>query len=349
MNLNFLKGLLIILVIVDHNEFSRKLFPAFLLGMTFHVVGFMTIPFLKAPLKLGSAQFANYAFRLYYPFLLVTLAMWALVTVLDHAPLAQRLGTLGIALYSGNADALKVATRMGLLWFLPSFIALVALRALVDSCAPVARALALALLVVLHFVIGTVASALQDYLPLGLLPAIYMVPLAYLGAAVQRRWCEPAGPLAATVVTCALFALVKSVQMAMGLENEVGFSQVADFHQPLALLVNDLEAVCGTLMLFQFARWNLKGLIDWCGRYSMQVYLFHAFIALGVYKAMLLVPGIAYLLQFLLSVLATVLITLAFARGLMGSARLKRLVFPRDMRELLRGPELPAVRDAPAA
>lgn len=343
MNLNFLKGLLIILVIVDHNDFSRKLFPAFLLGMTFHVVGFMTIPFLKAPHKLVSAQFADYAFRLYYPFLLVTCCMWTLVTVLGQTPVMERLGMLGIVLYSGNAEALKSATQMGLLWFLPSFISVVALRSLVDNCAPVPRALALAVLLGLHFVVGTVAKPLQDYLPLGLLPAIYIVPLAYLGAALHRTVFAPASVPLATAGAMLLFALVKGMQMAMGLENEVGFAAVADFHDPLAVLVNDLEAVCGTLMLFQCARWEFKGLLELCGRYSMQIYLFHAFIALGIYKALLLlVQGSDDALLFSVSLCATVALTVLVAHGLMLRPGLRRLVFPRNMRELLRVPAAPA-------
>lgn len=347
MNLNFLKGLLIILVIVDHNEFSRKLFPAFLLGMTFHVVGFMTIPFLKAPHRLFSVQFADYAFRLYFPFLLVTCGMWLLVTVLGQAPFMERLGLLGIALYSGNADALKTATQMGLLWFLPSFISVVALRALIDNCAPLPRALALVVLLGLHFVVGTVAKPLQDYLPLGLLPAIYIVPLAYLGAALHRYVFAPARVPLATAGAVLLFALVKGAQMAMGLENEVGFAAVADFHRPLAVLVNDLEAVSGTLMLFQCARWDFKGLLDVCGRYSMQVYLFHAFIALAVYKALLLLaPDGNYALLFAVSLCATVALTVLFAHGLMLSPRGRSLVFPRNVRELLRGPPPPGAPSA---
>jgi fucose 4-O-acetylase-like acetyltransferase len=336
MNLNFLKGLLIVLVIVDHNEFSRSLFPGFLLGMTFHVVGFMTIPFLKPPTALGTRAFAAYAFRLYYPFLLVTCGMWALVTAMGAAPLAGRLEVLGIALYSGNADMLKVATQMGLLWFLPSFISLVVLRNAIGRCGSGWRIAAFALLLAAHLVIGAVAKAIQDYVPMGLLPALYMVPLAYAGAALQRKLFEPMGAGLATVLALAAFAAVKAVQMQMGLDNEVGFSAVADYRHPLALLVNDLEAVCGTLMLFQFSRWNIEGVIAACGKYSMQVYLFHAFIALGIYKALVRFAHQAPpLALFLVSVLLTALLTLLLARLVMRAPALKRLIFPRDPAELL--------------
>ena len=340
MNLNFLKGLLIILVIVDHNEFSRDLFPAFLLGMTFHVVGFMTIPFLKPAPALSTA----YVFRLYWPFLLVTCAMWALVTVLDHAPLMERLGTLGLALYSGNADLLKTATRMGLLWFLPSFITLVVLRNLIGRCGPAGRAVALALLLAAHLVIGAVARTIQDLMPMGLLPALYIVPLGYAGAWLQRRVFEPMRVPLATLLALAVFAALKIVQMRMGLDNEVGFSAVADYRHPQALLVNDLEAVSGTLMLFQFSRWKFEGVIAACGHDSMQIYLFHAFVALGLYEALLrLAPQAGSLVLFAVSVAATALLTLALARLVMRTAILKRLIFPRSPAELSARPLAPAL------
>lgn len=342
MNLNFLKGILIILVIIDHNEFSRQLFPAFLLGMSFHVVGFMTIPFLKPAHQPASAQLAHYAFRQFYPFLLVTCAMWALVTLLGQTPLLDRLAMLGVALYSGNADALKAATQMGLLWFLPSFITVVVLRAVIDACAPLPRALALGAIAALHLVVGMV-KPLQDFLPLGLLPAIYILPLAYLGAALHQTVFAPAGRTLATVGALLLYALVKSAQINMGLHNEIGFSTVANASRPLALLVNDLEAVCGTLMLFQCARWDVQGLFTLCGRYSMQMYLFHAFFALAIYQsALILAPAAGPLALFSVSLAATIMLTAAFAHGLMRSPRLKRLVFPLDTRELLGGVSAPA-------
>lgn len=338
MNLNFLKGLLIILVIVDHNEFSRALFPGFLLGMTFHVVGFMTIPFLKPPVPLVSKAFASYAFRLYYPFLLLVCIMWSLVTLLGSAPLMGRLEVLGIALYSGNAEILKMATQMGMLWFLPSFISAAALRSVVGCCGIGWRSVALLLLLVTHLVIGAVAGAIQDYVPMGLLPALYIVPLAYAGAALHQKVFERMGAPLATVLALAIFTAVKTVQMQMGLDNEVGFASVADYRHPLALLVNDLEAVSGTLMLFQFSRWKFEGFIAACGKYSMQVYLFHMFFAFAIYKVLIYFAHEALpLALFLVSVLLTALLTLVWAWLVVRTPLLKRLVFPRNPRELLRG------------
>lgn len=336
MNLNVLKGLLIILVIADHNEFTRSLFADFFKGLTFHVVGFMTIPFLKPPGQVGTRAFADYAFRLYWPFLLVTCGLWLVVTVLGQTPLAQRLGILGIALYSANADILKVAANMGLLWFLPSFISVVAIRNLIDTGPARARPVWIGLLVAVHGVIGVVAMQIQHYLPLGLLPALYIVPLAYAGVLLHRRLFEPLPAPGALVLAFILLLGAKASQMHLQLGNEVGFSVVADWRSPLALLINDLEAVLGTLMLFQVARLRLPGWIEACGKYSMQIYLFHAFIALGIYKALLLwYPDAGTALLFGVSMSATVFLTLGAAHLIMHSPLAQRLIFPRSLDHLL--------------
>jgi fucose 4-O-acetylase-like acetyltransferase len=330
MNLNLLKGMLIILVVIDHNEFSRSLFPAFLLGFGFHVVGFMTIPFLKPAAPLDR-NFASYLFRQYWPFMVVASAMSVVMALATHIAPAAQLQAWALALYSGNSQALKHATGMALLWFLPSFIAMVALRTLMENAAKAVKVAALALVCVVHLFIGTVAAAVQDYLPLGLLPALYVIPLAYAGVMAQRGVFGRLRPTIALALAAALFVPVKYLQMRAHLYNEVGFAIVSDYTQPHALLLNDLEAVTGVLLLFQASRLRLPRLVESCGRYSMQIYLFHAFVALAVYKTVLALGAKApAAVLFAVSVSATVLLTLALARRVAESRLAQRFLFPRS-------------------
>jgi hypothetical protein len=334
MNLNLLKGMLIILVVIDHNDFSRSLFPAFLLGLGFHVVGFMTIPFLKSAAPLDR-HFASYLFRQYWPFMVVASAMSVVVAFTAHVTPAAQLKAWALALYSGNSQALKHATGMALLWFLPSFVSMVALRTLLDNTAKAWRAAAIALLCAAHLFIGTAAAA-QDWLPLGLLPALYVIPLGYLAVLTQRTLFERVRPVLALAVAAALFVPVKYLQMRAHLYNEVGFAIVADYTRPYALLVNDLEAVTGVLLLFQASRLRLPRLIESCGRYSMQLYLFHAFVALLVYKATLAIGAkTPAAVLFTASASATVLLTLALARRVADSRLAQRFLFPRSPGALL--------------
>lgn len=333
MNLDALKGILIILVIFDHNDLSRSLFAGFLYGFGFHVVGFLTIPFLKPAAPLDR-DFAAYAFRLYWPFMVVATAMAVVIAFATGAGASDHLRAWALALYSGNAFALKQATGMYLLWFLPSFIALAILR---GAFARGGAWLLAALAVAAHPFIGPVAPRLQDWLPLGLLPALYAVPLGMLGAWLHQRWLARMPAMPALLVALAVFVPVKYLQVQAQLHNEVGFAEVAGYTRPLAMLLNDLEGISGVLTLFQLCRLPMPRLLEACGRHSIQIYLFHAFVALAVFKAVQLLQlptGAAFALSFG----ATVALSLLLARGLAANRLSQRFLFPRSPAALLGKP-----------
>ncbi|MGG7605432.1 acyltransferase family protein [Massilia sp. BKSP1R2A-1] len=338
MNQNVLKGILVLLVVVDHNEFSRNLFRGFLEGFSFHVVGFLMMPFLR-PAAPWSRDYLNYLFRLYFPYLLVVTAMAIVVAWVEPVTAGEQALRWLHVLYSGNSALLKQVTDMALLWFLPAFISLVTLRMAIENSGRTGKAIAIVLLCVAHLFVGTVSREFAPYLPLGLLPAVYVVPLAYLGVLLQRRIFERIAPLAALLVTGTIYVAVKHAQIRAGLYNEIGFGMVADYRAPGALLINDLEAVTGVLMLFQLARFRLEGLLALAGKYSLQVYLFHAFVALGVYKVLLrFTAGWPVAALFTVSLLATVLLTVPLARFLAEQPLTRRFLFPRSPADLFGRP-----------
>lgn len=335
MNQNLLKGILVLLVVMDHNEFSRSLFPGFLEGFSFHVVGFLMMPFLR-PAVPWSRNYLDYLFRLYFPYLLIVTLMAVVVAWLKPVTAGEQTLRWLHVLYSGNSALLKQVTEMALLWFLPAFISLVTVRTAIENCGKTSKAIAILALCVAHIFIGTVAREFAPYMPLGLLPALYVVPLAYLGVLLHRRIYERMAPLTALAVASAIYVLVKHAQIRAGLYNEVGFGIVADYRTPGALLLNDLEAVTGVLMLFQVARFRLGAFLELAGKYSLQVYLFHAFVALFVYKALLrFAGGWPNAALFATSLLATVLLTVPLARFLAELPLAKRFLFPRSPADLL--------------
>lgn len=335
MDLNVLKGILILLVIVDHNDFSRSIFPGFLYGFGFHVVGFLTIPFLK-PAPAWNRDMVPYLFRLYYPFFLLVTVLALVVGFARHVPAGEQLQSWLLTLYSGNSALLKQTTGMALLWFIPSFMSLVMLRSAIEHGGVLRKRIAIALLCVAHVFVGSVAFLVRDYLPLGLLPAIYVIPLAYLGVWVHRTLFSRLSPALALLVATALFVPVKYLQMQGHLYYEVGFAEVADFRNLNALVLDDLESILGVMMLFQLCRFDLGGFLRECGRYSMQIYLFHAFVALGVYKTVVkLMPGAGSIVLFTVSLATTALLTLLLARWLVRQPLVTRFVLPRSPQVLL--------------
>lgn len=334
MNPNVLKGLLIILVILDHNDFARSVIPGFLRAFAFHVVGFMALPFLRETMRPFTRQFAQYAFRLYYPFALATCALAFASYFMNDAPAVQQLQSTLLALYSGNWKVLDEVTGLGLLWFLPSMISLLFLRSLVESLPRYAGAAVLGLAVVAHFFVAYVAPPAQAYFPMGLLPAIYVLPLAYVIASVHKHALERISPWFAVALAVGVFATVKIVQMRMNLSNEVGFLQVAGHTDMLHVLINDLEAITGSLMMFQLARCFRWSLVEKCGQYSMQVYLVHAFVAAAVLPVVLLLPIRSQSAAFLVSLSLTVVLSAALVAFVLRISAVRRFVFPRSSHDL---------------
>ncbi|WP_157264902.1 acyltransferase family protein [Azohydromonas aeria] len=335
MNQNILKGLLIIGVVIDHNDFSRSLFSGFLLGFSFHVVGFMTLPFLRELPRLSRSYVLGNFFRLYYPFFLLTLALGAVVAMGAPTGLYESARRLLAALYSGNSEVLKQTTHMALLWFLPSMFSLTLILGLLASCRRPVAIVLLCAIVASHFFIGTVAADVQHYLPLGLLPALYVIPLAALIALLQKGFFERLQIWPALLLASIAFAVAKYGQMQQGLYQEVGFSLVADYRDLWALALNDMEAVSGTLLMMQLARLPLGRFVETCGKYSMQVYILHGFIGFGCYRLLVwLNPGWPVSVKFAMSLACTVGASLVLARLAMDHDTVRRFAFPRSWADL---------------
>lgn len=336
MNQNVIKAVLILLVMFDHNEYAHQLFPLFLTGFAFHVLGFLALPLLRPAPALDWDYVGKIVCRYYYPFLLIVCAMAALTMVTQTGVSMAAAGRLLLALYSGNNDALKNATQMALLWFLPSLLSLLLLRAFIDARGPALRRICLLVLLAAHLVIGPIAPLIRDYLPLGLLPAVYALPLCYLLVWLNTHCSARLGPLAGVLLTGLVFVAVKAAQMAAGLSQELGFALVSDYRSLSALLLNDLESVCGALMLFQAARLRLPALLAWGGQHTLPVYLIHPFVALVVYRLCEKgLPQVGQGSKFVLSMLATMIISMGLAHGLMRMGWVRRFVFPGDAETLL--------------
>lgn len=335
MNQNALKGMLIMLVIFDHNEYAHKMFPLFLQGFSFHVVGFMSIPFLRAINPLEKKTLEKLFFSYYYPFFWIVCGMAILNVILNRYLSNAVISNLLLALYSANASILKIVTQMSLLWFLPSFLALILIRSIVMERSKPVQLIAIVGFFALHLWVGHVALRIQNYLPLGLLPAIYIFPLALIIIKIHQSLFEKLARVPALIGILIVFVIVKYWQIRLGLSQETGFAEVADYQNLTALVVNDLEAIFGTLLLFQIARFNLSKLFENLGKNSMQVYLFHAFVALIIYKILeKTIPAIPMSALLLISMCLTMLITIYVARVVMRNNLSKQLLFPRSWREL---------------
>ncbi|MDO8728489.1 MAG: hypothetical protein Q7K26_01210 [bacterium] len=330
MNQNILKGLLIILVIFDHNEYAHRMFPYFLQGFSFHVVGFFALPFLRPADPITKKTLGKFFFSYYVPFFWMVCCLATITMQIKQNFSSVDFQNLLIALYSGNSTILKKVTQMSLLWFLPSFLSLMLLRGLIKEINATAIKIVLGIFVVLHFFIGSISSELRNYLPLGLLPTLYVIPLIILIVELHQRIFEKIQRFQAAILTISAFLIVKYFQISMNLSQELGFAEVADYKNIPALIVNDLEAITGVLLLFQLARFNLGSLIEKCGMNSLQVYLLHAFVALVIFKSLEKFPYIMLDLRLALSLILTIIVSSLIAKSAMNNSSIKRYLFPKN-------------------
>lgn len=336
-NQNALKGMLIILVIFDHNEYAHKIYPLFLAGFSFHVIGFLSLPFLRPAEPLGKKILEKMFFSYYYPFFWIVCGMVFLNTLISQNQSTSASGVFNflLALYSGNSQILKRVTQMSLLWFLPSFFSLMLIRSALVSGGKAIQTFFLIFLSIAHLYIGYFASEIRNFIPLGLLPTIYAFPLILIVVKFHQSILEKLNRLNAFLLITTAFLIVKYWQIRMGLGQELGFAMLADYRDFPAMIVNDLEAITGTLMLFQLARFNFGQLITSSGQNSLQIYLFHAFVALVTYK--FLEKNFANTpmnIRLIISMIITLLFTLLIAKFIMRNEILKRFLFPRSWNEL---------------
>lgn len=328
MNHNNLKGLLIILVIFDHNEYAHQIFPDFLRGFSFHVLGFFVLPFFRSAENISLDKIKKMAVAYLYPYVWLSLGMLILSSILQQRSLLSATGNFLPALYSGNAIQLKASTGMALLWFLPSFFSLMVLRAYLASLNHVISACVIFSIACAHPLISLIPPSLQSYIPLGLLPALYAFPLIFLIVFFQEKLISKIEKNTALTLSALLFLLVKYFQIKMNLTQELGFVDVSNYHQPVALFVNDLEGISGVLLMLQIARIPLSTLIESCGKYSLPIYLFHAFFALMSYRLLeRFFDDYPSPLRLALSMIATIGITLTFAIQLYKMEKLRSVLF----------------------
>ncbi len=323
---------------MDHNEFSREIYPKFFDGFSFHVIGFMALPFLREDVKFSRIHLGKIFFRLYYPFLLLACLMGLVILVTASERSFTDIIYLPWALYSADALILKKSTGMGLLWFLPCLFALLFVKSLLDLGSVFLKRIAFILLLGVHIFIGSIGSKLQPFLPFGLLTALYIIPLCYVVVCFHRNVFLLLKKETAFMISICVFSIVKYWQISLGLSQETGFLSVLDYTNLSGLLVNDLEAIFGAIMVFQASRFDLGKFVEKCGEYSLQIYLLHAFSALLVYKLVMLAPAeTSDLSKFILSMSVTALLSTLVAEIMMKNYRIRRFVFPRDYQHLMGG------------
>lgn len=332
-SLDALKGLLIIIVVMDHNDLLRLLAPDLFRPLTFHVLGFLVLPFLLPVKPVDRHFFRDRLIRYLVPFWWV-LSFAALMYAVAFRN-GHELGSIVIdwlaAAAIGSAPLVKTASGFYYLWFLPCLAGLVLLLTLFQSLNLHWRYASGAIMALCHASITAFPAVFLTYVPFGLLIVVWVFPLGLL----LRRVMTNTTALRMRYWILAVFLGSYSYLMAIRLNLEIMVLDLRSITEPLLFLLQDVNALSGVLVAIWLAA-KLKNLriLKLCGQHSLMIYLLHPLIFFLGYKlaggANLHLESPALLAAGIGSVVLTISIALALAIAITRIPIARAWLTPKD-------------------
>lgn len=281
-NINAMKGLLILLVVMDHNDLLRTLVPNLFRPLTFHVIGFLALPFFT-PSKMVSITFLrDRLVRYLVPFLWVLTCATVLYSTLFRS---DGFGTVVLDWFSaamiGSAPLVKSSTGFYYLWFLPTLLGLVAILAIYQSIGAAWRVVIIAIATLCHLAISVVPAAFLEYLPFGIPIVLWMFPIGLI-----LKWAiENKRVYRLRYLVLVTFVASYGYLAMRGQNLEVMTLNLKSLSDPLLFVLQDVSAVTGVIVSIWCASLlgNLR-FVNEVGKYSLMVYLIHPLIFFFGYR-----------------------------------------------------------------
>ena len=288
-----MKGLLILIVAADHNEFFRLAAPSVFEPLTFHVLGFFLLTFSFNSSRYDANYLRDRAVRYLVPFLwtlsLLSLAFHVLYQ--QHAAPAASLMAWAMAALIGNAPFVKASSGFLMLWFLPSLFGLTCLIAAYGRLGTRwPRRMAIALACAGHLVLPLLPRSALLCIPWGL---AIMAQIFLLGLVWRRMLLLPLpkywGMVCATVFVTSYAALV-----VLSVPLEVATFDLVGIDRPGIMVLQDLAGVAGVLSVL----WCAKAMAGFrclkaIGKHSLWIYLLHPVVYVVLWKVWFVKPDIS--------------------------------------------------------
>ncbi len=278
-----IKGILIIVVAADHNDWFRQLVPNLFDPLTFHVLGFFLLAFTfgtkEWSLSYISNRIARYMIPYWWALSATTLAFFLMYR--SHASASDSLLAWGLAMLIGNAPFTKSASGLLMLWFLPTLFGLTCLLAMFDSLrSDRIKLVGLGIALVAHLTTPLVPRSILLWLPFGFAIAIniFFLGLVWrelLNRRLPRLW----GPIVTSI-----FILSYGVLVSGSTHLEIATFELVGINQPGILFLQDISGIMGVLTVVWLA--SLPKQLQWVeaiGKNSLLVYLMHpvAYVVIG--------------------------------------------------------------------
>jgi len=329
---------------LDHNDIIRNVrsVNAWFLPMTFHVTGFLLLPFLAQPKLWSTAMVRDHAIRYLTPFLFAVLgyAIAFHIVVAHHEPPSTSALIVIQAILVADPTSLHNATGFIVLWFLPALLSIVLLNSLFASLSHHGRLIMIAVAVAVHMTVGGFSPLIKQSVPQGLLIALYVLPLGFILQAIMPWVTASRHRLLMFGACVALLFASWTVEHAYDIE--VATLDLPTLSNPLFTLATDASdlsfLVAAAIIAPLLARSSALRLL---GRYSLVIYLVHPLLYKPILSGLLQVctlqtlsrphGAVLYWSGAAASVVLVASVSLVLAMTLEAIAPVRRLVLPRNL------------------
>jgi len=269
------KGILIVLVVMDHNDWFRQLAPQVFGPLTFHVLGFFFLAFSFGKKTLTYQFFldriARYMVPYWWTLALTTLAFsWVFQSQVNgHAVIENFV----VAALIGSASMVKTSSGLFMLWFLPCLFGLTCLLAVHDSqTSQRVRAAVWSSAIAVHFSLPYLTGIWMSWVPFGLVIASYV----FFPGLIWRQLMLLRLPHYSGLLAFFVFLICYGSLATAKVHIEVGTLEIMALKNPLFMFLNFVSVFSAMLTLVWAA--DYFGSLRWLealGENSMLIYLIH--------------------------------------------------------------------------
>lgn len=339
-----IRGILILLVVIDHNNFTMFFGKTYFKPLTLHVYGFFLISFLsiasdtKKPLEFLTTRLIRYLWPFFIFYSLYSAAYFSSLGVHDLMSFFAVAQKFFLGLVVGSFNLVKQGCGGAFMWFLPAFFGFSIIAKSYFYFAKYRFGLFFVFCVV-YFLPAYVLQKFGNLIPFGILLAIYILPLLIISfwfLKYRRRFFDR-NQAATIFVLLTLEALLYKCLLADGEQIEMGALLLPTLFDGLKFFIFISSIVCFTLLVYMVSQviGSRFGFLALLGKHSLAIYLFHHIFLHLFYRLFVFFDFRFDLLQnqILVAIVSTVLaliLSLAVSIAINSSSVARNAIFPKD-------------------